>query len=235
MVVPSLVYEEQAPIVARTMLAADAYMLAADPSDPSTWLRWKSDIRAPVYTDCRRLFRDPGAAEIVTHALCSMIRVSFGEFDYIVGTAEAGVMWSTRVARHIGKPDAFVRKQRKAHGTGTLVECSPEPGSRALVIDDLMASGSSVEAAIKALAADADIATVGVATVVNWDFPDMRERFARIGVPYRALVSYDQLLVAAVNQGRLSVVAAKELSRFYKSPKTHQWDLAAFECERKMA
>jgi hypothetical protein len=63
----------------------------------------------------------------------------------------------------------------------------------------------------------------------------MRERFARLGVPYRALVSYDQLLIAAVNQGRLTIMAAKELSRFYKSPRIHRWDLDAFAAQRRMA
>jgi len=229
MVVSNLVYEEQAPDVARTLLNAGAYMLAPTPDDPNSWLTWKSGLQAPVYTDCRKLFRDPGATELVTLALCSAIRVLFGPFDYVVGTAEAGVMWSSRVAAELGKPHAFVRKQRKAHGSSLLVECSPEHGSRALVIDDLMASGGSVVKAIEALRTEAKMPTVGVMTVVNWDFPEMRERLARLGIPYRALVSYSDLLLAAVNSGRLDVRAAKELSRFYKNPTHHEWDLSAFK------
>jgi orotate phosphoribosyltransferase len=220
-----LVYEPTSNAIARSILGARAYCLADDMTDEAKWFTWKSGIRAPVYMDCRVLAGDPGATAIITKAMGSAIRAVYPEVEYIVGVAEAGIIWSALAAQELGKPHAFVRKQRKQHGRSGWVECSPPIGKRAVLIDDVMASGESLEKAVKLLEAEKKIVTVGIQTIVNWNFREMRERFARIGIPVHALVSYPQVLDAAMDAKLLTARAKSELHRFYTNPREHHWTL----------
>lgn len=221
----SLVFEPTSGPVARALIGAGAYRLASDMAAKGTWFKWRSDVVAPVYTDCRVVAGDPGATGIVVTALGTAIRAYHPTVERVVGVAEAGLVWSSAVAYETGLPHSFVRKQRKAHGSSALVECPPPAGRRVVVIDDLMASGGSMEDALRALATECRAEVMGVLSIVNWHMPKMRERFSRIGVPYHALVSYPHLLQAAVDAGQLTRTAAEELHSFYRNPEGHSWDL----------
>lgn len=220
-----LLYEPTAEPVARALIAAHAYCLAPDLSAPARWFTWKSGVHAPVYTDCRVLAGDPGATALVSRALSSAIIAMYPGVEYIVGMGEAGIIWSTVVAHELGKPQAFVRKATKPHGRSGWIECSPPCGKRAVLVDDIVASGETLERAIGLLQSEKQITTLGVQSIANWNFPEMRERFFRLGIPVHALVSYPQLLDAAMDAKLLSIEAQAELHRFYKNPREHKWNL----------
>jgi orotate phosphoribosyltransferase len=222
--VDTLVYGPTSDLVARSLLSAHAYCIADDMTDESTWFTWKSHILAPVYTDCRVLARDPGATSMITTAMGSAIRALYPDVEYIVGIAEAGIIWSTLVSQELGKPHAFVRKQPKTHGRSRWVECSPPSGKRAVIVDDVLASGESMAQAIKLLQSEKQITTVGVQTIANWNFREMRERFSALGVPVHSLVSYPHVLDAATEAKLITLPARFELHRFYNNPREHKWN-----------
>jgi len=139
------------------------------------------------------------------------------------------MIWSTLVANALGKSHAFVRKERKRHGSGALVECSPPPGAKAVIVDDLIASGGSVEHAYRAIKGEGQLVPVGVMSIVNWDFEEMRRRLTQLRIPVHALTSYPELLEAAVDLGGLSQSAAHELRTFYRDPEHHLWNLQALK------
>jgi orotate phosphoribosyltransferase len=173
----------------------------------------------------------PGATAVIKRALGSSIRANFANYDYVIGMAEAGIIWSTLAADELSLPHAFVRKSKKAYGRSEWIECSPPTGIRAVLIDDLTASGETLVDAIEKLS-KAQITTVGVQSIVNWDFAAMRQRFDCLGMPVKALVSYPQLLDEALACHVLSTPAVEELNRFYQSPKTHRWNLNALSAPR---
>lgn len=227
MISPCLVYDPTAEQVARALLGADAYLINTH-GWPAAAFTWKSGIKAPVYTDCRRLNAAPGAVAIVAKALGSSIRANFPEVELVVGIAEAGIVWSTLAAFELGLPHAFVRKSTKEHGVCPgLVEGSPINNSKAVVVDDLVASGESVIKAIVALREERAIETIGVQSIVNWDFVHMRDSFRAISTPVRTLVSYPQILKTAVIDGRMTHEAADQLADFYRNPKHHVWNNSA--------
>ena len=80
----TLVYGPTSDLIARSLLSAQAYCIADDMTDESTWFTWKSHILAPVYTDCRVLARDPGATSMITTAMGSAIRALYPDAEYIV-------------------------------------------------------------------------------------------------------------------------------------------------------
>jgi orotate phosphoribosyltransferase len=221
-----LVHVPSAEDVARALVLNGCYLINLG-GDPQSFYEWKSGIVAPCYTDCRVLMGAPGARSIVKRALAESIRATFPGADCVVGMAEAGIVWSSLTADDLGLPHAFVRKQKKPHGRPALVEGAPKLGGRAVLVDDLVATGESLEAAVAALADEANITTVGVQSIVNWNFAEMRERFNRLDVPVKALVSYPDLLAAMRLYRDLPPAAGAELTRFYANPRGHTWNLTA--------
>jgi orotate phosphoribosyltransferase len=228
MIDPALVYGPTADLAARALLQSQAYVVSSE-LHPDHFFTWKSGVRAPVYTDCRVIQSHPGPFQTLVQALARSIEHNFPGHDSVVGMAEAGVVWSAPVAMGLGVPHGFVRKARKAHGRGRMVEGAFTPSNRVVLVDDLMAGGGTAGEAIRLIEEETGAQVIGVQTIVNWDFHEMRKRFREINVRYRALVSFPQILDVAVSVGLLSESAATELKAFYINPREHEWELDAFE------
>jgi orotate phosphoribosyltransferase len=208
--------------VAAALVASGAF--TADLRMPrDQWYRWKSGIRAPCGCDCRRLNAAPALRRLVDDALADATRAAFPGADYVVAVAHAGIPWAKTLAERLDLPLAYVRAEPRAAG-GALVECSPGPGARAVIIEDVIASGSSAAHAIRALQAETSLRVTGVQSIANWNFPEMRARLAPWTV--RALTSYPQLLASARAAGLITSADVSQLTRFYADPRRHRWDPA---------
>jgi orotate phosphoribosyltransferase len=184
------------------------------------WFRWKSGILAPCGCNCRRLNAVPALRHLVGDALADATRSSFPGADYIVAVAYAGIPWAKTVAEQLDLPLAYVRAEAREPG-GPLVECEPRTGGRAVIIEDVVASGGSVARAIRALLAETSLRVEGVQSIANWNFPEMRDLLAPWTV--RAVTSYPQVLDSAQEAGLLSETDVRELLRFYADPRRHRW------------
>jgi orotate phosphoribosyltransferase len=205
--------------VAAALVASGAF--TADLRMPADrWYRWKSGILAPCGCNCRRLNAVPALRRVVDDALAEATRSWFPDADYIVGVAHAGIPWAKTIAERLDLPLAYVRAESREAG-GTLVECAPERGSRAVIVEDVVASGASAAHAIAALRAETRLGVAGVQSIANWNFPEMRARLA--AWPVRALTSYPQVLASARQAGLISAADAGELTRFYAGPRDHAW------------
>jgi orotate phosphoribosyltransferase len=206
--------------VATALVAAGAF--TADLRMPrDQWFRWKSGILAPCGCNCRRLNAFPALRRLVDDALADATRSSFPGADYIVAVAHAGIPWAKTVAERLDLPLAYVRAAPREPG-GPLVECEPGAGARAVIIEDVVASGGSTARAIQALLAETSLRVAGVQSVANWNFPEMRDRLAPWAV--RAVTSYPQVLAAAHEAGLLSDADVSQLLRFYADPRGHRWN-----------
>jgi orotate phosphoribosyltransferase len=184
------------------------------------WFRWKSGILAPCGCNCRRLNTLPAIRRLIDDTLTEATRASFPDADYIVAVAHAGIPWAKTVADRLDLPLAYVRAEARADG-GPLVECSPGRGARAVLVEDVVASGGSAARAIEALHTETGLRVVGVQSIANWNFPQMRALLAPWTV--RALTSYPQVLASAREAGLVSAVDVVELLRFYADPRGHAW------------
>ena len=206
--------------VAAALVASGAF--TADLRMPrDQWYRWKSGILAPCGCNCRRLNAVPALRRLIDDALAEAVRSSFPGAGYIVGVAHAGIPWAKSVAERLDLPLAYVRAEARGPG-GPVVECEPATGDRAVVIEDVVASGGSAARAIRALLAETGLRVAGVQSIVNWNFPEMRELLAPWTV--RAVTSYPQVLDSAREAGLLSGADVRELLRFYADPRRHRWD-----------
>jgi orotate phosphoribosyltransferase len=184
------------------------------------WFRWKSGILAPCGCNCRRLNTLPAIRRLIDDTLTEATRASFPDADYIVAVAHAGIPWAKTLADRLDLPLAYVRAEARADG-GPLVECSPGRGARAVLVEDVVASGGSAARAIEALHTETGLRVVGVQSIANWDFPQMRALLAPWTV--RALTSYPQVLASAREAGLVSAADVAELLRFYADPRGHAW------------
>jgi len=188
------------------------------------WFRWKSGILAPCGCNCRRLNTLPAIRRLIDDMLTEATQASFPDADYIVAVAHAGIPWAKTLAERLDLPLAYVRAEARTDG-GPLVECSPGQGARAVLVEDVVASGGSAAAAIQALHAGTGLRVTGVLSIANWNFPRMRALLSPWTV--RSLTSYPQVLASAREAGLASAADVAELQRFYADPERHSWrDLA---------
>jgi orotate phosphoribosyltransferase len=205
--------------VAAALVAAGAF--TADlRMPPDQWFRWKSGVRAPCGCNCRRLNALPVLRRVVDDALTDAVRESFPGADYVIAVAHAGIPWAKTVAERLDLPLGYVRAAPHEPG-GPLVEYSPDAGTSAVVIEDVVASGGSAARAIGALGAETSVRIAGVQSIANWNFPEMRARLAPWRV--RALTSYPDVLACAREAGVLSDEDVGQLLRFYADPRGHRW------------
>ncbi|ADV64873.1 orotate phosphoribosyltransferase [Desulfurococcus mucosus] len=107
-----------------------------------------SGVESPFYIDLRRLYMHPELAKAITLELIRVVGLS--DVDAVVGVATAGIPLAAYVSCLTGKPMAYVRSERKNHGTNSLIE-GDVSGLRVLVVDDVSTTGSSILRAIEAV------------------------------------------------------------------------------------
>ena len=149
-----------------------------------------------VFKDITPLLADGGALKAVVSALAS----GHGPVDKVVGIEARGFILAAPATCELGAGFVPVRKQGRLpaptyaqsydleYGTATIEvhQDAFSPGERVLIIDDVLATGGTAEAAISLIRrAGADI--VGVAVILELTFLSGR---ARLGAqPVRTLLS----------------------------------------------
>jgi orotate phosphoribosyltransferase len=218
--VADLIDLRHASRVATALVASGAFTVDLRmPRDQ--WFRWKSGILAPCGCNCRRLNTFPAWRRLIDDALAEAVRASFPDADYVVGVGDAGIPWAKTLAERLDLPLAYVRAGPRVAG-GPLVECSPAGGTRAVVVEDVVASGESTRRAVRALLAESGLRVAGVQSIANWGFPQMRAVLAAWRV--RAITSYPQVLASALEAGLIDEAGLGQLIRFYADPRGHDWD-----------
>jgi adenine phosphoribosyltransferase len=121
--------------------------------------------------------------------------------DLLVGIESRGFLVAAPLAYTLGNGFAMVRKQGKLpgrtvrfsydleYGTDTIEvqEDAIAPGQRVIVLDDLLATGGTMQAAIN-LVRQQGGNVVGAACIIELSFLNGR---SRIDVPFSAMVAYD--------------------------------------------
>lgn len=193
--------------VAHTLLDIDAVKLS--PAEPFTWA---SGIKSPIYCDNRQILGDVEAHRKVIQLLIEELG-KFGEADVITGTATAGIPHATLIADRLGKPSAYVRGSKKAHGTARQIEGAAVAGKRVIVIEDLISTGGSSLNAVEALRADC-AEVLGVAAIFSYGIEGASQKFEEAGCACTVLCDLDTLLGVAEERGVLDTAGAQAVRTF---------------------
>ena len=149
-----------------------------------------SGLRSPRYLQCARVLMDPARASRLAIALAQRIpREVRKDIQKVVSPAMGGVIIGHEMGRALGLPAMFVERP-----TGTFElrrGFRLDPGTRVLLVEDVVTTGLSSREAIKAIT-EAGGKVIAAAALV-----DRSGGTADLGVPFTPLIRLDVPTYAA--------------------------------------
>lgn len=186
--------------VAIAKILFDVGAIAVRPENP---FRGVSGLVTPIYTDGRVLVsRQPERKQVAT-ALEKLCRTNFPDADVIAGIATSGIPWAAWVAAGLNKPMVYIRNRAKRHGKRTRIEGVLEPGSKVVVIDDVVNTGGSLLSGISAIRSVGGD-PVGALAISTYQLRMATEGFRKAQVPLYTLTNLRSLLTTARTTGVIS-------------------------------
>jgi orotate phosphoribosyltransferase len=204
----------QSKFIAELLLKHEAVFLR--PHDPFTWA---SGIKSPIYCDNRLLFSHPEAREKITEAFID--KISPLKPDTIAGTATAGIPWASFIAYQMKLPLIYIRSSSKDHGRQNAIEGKAKPGSKILLIEDLISTGKSSLAACEKIQ-EVDLELLKVFSIFSYELPEAEAAFNQKHINYDSLCNFDTLAEVAYNQNQFNESTLKDLLEWRKGKKIYE-------------
>ena len=203
--------------IAKHLLGIKAVFLR--PDEPFTWA---SGIKSPIYCDNRLTLSFPGAREAIEEGLAETVRSVYPEAQALMGTSTAGIAHAAIAAYKLELPMGYVRGSAKDHGRKNQIEGRCEPGTKVVVIEDLISTAGSVLDCVEPLrAAGADV--LGVASIFTYGMQKGLDRLAEANVKNVSLCDFDTLVKVAVAEGYIKPEDEERLLAFRANPSDESW------------
>lgn len=184
------------------------------PQDPFTWASgWKS----PFYCDNRKTLSFPTLRTYVKTELTRLIMEEFPEAEAVAGVATGAIAQGALVADVLGLPFAYVRSKPKDHGLENLIEGELKPGSKVIVVEDLISTGGSSLKAVEALR-KAGMEVIGMVASYTYGFPIAEQAFADAKVKLVTLTNYEAVLEVAKQIGYITEAQIPTLNEWRNDP-----------------
>ena len=204
--------ESKEIMLAKELLGIKAVLLR--PDQPFTWA---SGWHSPIYCDNRRILSEPALRSRVAGWLAEMAMEKYPEAEVVAGVATGAIAHGVLAADKMQKPFVYVRPKPKDHGTGSQIEGVLPQGAKVVVIEDLISTGMSSLAAVKALR-DAGAEVLGMVAIFTYGFPVAAEQFAAAGVALDTVSNYDALIDVATATGYVRPSDTDVLKQWRKNP-----------------
>ncbi|GIN11292.1 orotate phosphoribosyltransferase [Shouchella clausii] len=197
----------------------DIKAVTLSPAKPYTW---SSGLKSPIYCDNRLTLSYPHIRNEIAEGLVAIIRNVAPDADIIAGTATAGIPHAAFVAEKLQLPMIYVRSSAKGHGKQNAIEGHLPPGSKVVVIEDLISTGGSSIAAAEALrSAGAEVLLV--AAIFSYQLSQSDENFNSAKLPFRVLTTYATLVEEAQKRGAITSEEQAKLEAWRKNPQDEAW------------
>lgn len=198
--------------LAKSLMDIKAVLLR--PQEPFTWA---SGWHSPIYCDNRRILSHPELRAQVAQWLADKAMELYPEAEVVAGVATGAIAHGVLAADRMKKPFVYVRPKPKDHGTGSQIEGELAPGKKVVVIEDLISTGMSSLAAVKALR-DAGAQVLGMVAIFTYGFDLAAQRFAEDKVRLDTLSNYSALVDVASETGYISSAAKSLLHEWRENP-----------------
>ena len=200
--------------MAKSLLDIKAVMLR-----PERLFVWSSGWNSPIYCDNRRILSYPEIRENACRMMADIITSRYPDVEVIAGVATGAIAHGDLIAHMPGKPFIYVRPKPKDHGTGSQIEGILEPGSKVVVVEDLISTGmSSLGAADALVKAGAQI--MGMVAIFSYNFNQSRRAFENANIELTTLTNYDTLIDVASESGYIKASEIALLKEWRYSPST---------------
>ena len=204
-------------LIAKDLLSIGAVFLR--PDDPFTWA---SGIKSPIYCDNRLTLT---AADVRTHVeegLAALIRQYYPEVETLEGTSTAGIAHAAITAHLMGLPMGYVRSGHKDHGRGNQIEGKLEPGTKVVVVEDLISTGGSVLEVVDVLR-EAGAEVLGIVSIFTYGMQKGLDRLAAANIENHSLSNFDVLCRVAAEEGYIRTEDIDRLLAFRANPSDESW------------
>ena len=207
--------QEMDPI--KTTFAAKLLEVRAIKLQPSSPFTWASGWKSPFYCDNRKTLSYPRLRSFVKTELCHAIQANFPEVEAIAGVATGAIAQGALVADELGLPFAYVRSKPKDHGLENLIEGNLEPGSKVVVVEDLVSTGGSSLKAVEAIRKNG-CEVIGMVASYTYGFPVAEEAFKAAGVKLVTLTDYEHVVKHALEIGYIKPGDVDVIHEWRKDP-----------------
>jgi orotate phosphoribosyltransferase len=149
------------------------------------------------YVDGKNAIDTGGRLTVVCRAIADLAAMNGIEFDAVGGLTMGADSIAIGVAMVTGKAWFSVRKEQKQRGREQWIEGTRlAPGTRVMLVDDVISTGGSTEIAFDRVTAVGAVVTGVIPMVDRGD--GAAKRFAQRNVPFAALVTYRDLGIEPV-------------------------------------
>ena len=197
--------------IAKELLSIGAVFLR--PEEPFTWA---SGIQSPIYCDNRLTLSAPAVREKVEAGLAALVREHFPDAQALMGTSTAGIAHAAITATLLGLPMGYVRGEAKSHGRTNRIEGRLDPGTKVVVVEDLISTGGSVIEVVNALR-EAGAEVLGIVSIFTYGIRKGLDRLAAADVVNYSLSNLDVLVDVAVEQQYITPAQKEQILQFRNS------------------
>lgn len=184
---------------------------------PESPFVWASGWNAPIYTDNRVALSYPDVRNFIKVELSRHILENFPEANAIAGVATGAIAIGAIVADTLGMPYVYVRSTPKDHGLENMIEGNLKPGSKVVVIEDLVSTATSSLKAVEAVEM-AGCEVVGMACIFNFEFPEAVKRISDANLTLVSLLTYSEMLEVASEIDYITPAELEALREWREDP-----------------
>ena len=203
-------------IFAEKLLKVKAIKL--QPTNPFTWASgWKS----PFYCDNRKTLSYPDLRSFVKIQTARLILERFPEAETVAGVATGAIPQGAMVADTLNMPFVYVRSKPKDHGLENLIEGELKPGTKVVVVEDLISTGGSSLKAVEAIR-NYGCEVVGMVASYTYGFDVAEKAFKDANVELVTLTNYEAVVAQALATGYIKEEDVELLNQWRKAPSEWQ-------------
>jgi orotate phosphoribosyltransferase len=178
---------------------------------------WASGWNSPIYCDNRKALSYPSIRSYIKIELARVIMEQFSGVEAIAGVATGAIAQGALVADLLGLPFVYIRSTPKDHGLENLIEGDLKPGSKVVVVEDLISTGNSSLKAVEAIRNDG-CSVIGMVAIFTYGFPVAEKKFSEAKVNLVTLSNYDAVLEEALRIEYIDESEIKTLQKWRKDP-----------------
>ncbi|MBQ9888234.1 MAG: orotate phosphoribosyltransferase [Bacteroidales bacterium] len=203
--------------IASSLLSIGAVFLR--PEEPFIWA---SGIKSPIYCDNRLTLSAPRVREQVENGLAILVKKYYPDCEMLMGTSTAGIAHAAITATILDLPMGYVRGEAKTHGRTNRIEGKMDPGTKVVVIEDLISTGGSAVEVVDALR-EAGAEVQGIVSIFTYGMKRGLERIAAAGTENHSLCNLDVLVEVAEEEGRIGQGWKERILAFRDDPSDESW------------
>ncbi len=178
--------------------------------------RLPSGWASPVYMDCRRIIAFPEVRSKIVQACTETLRGSgiASGIDGIVAGEASGIALGAWIAEQLNLPLHYVRKAARG---GRQVEGALACGQKALLVDDMMAAGTSKINFLRATRASGAVVE-DLLVIFDYATFGADRSLMQLGVRTHALCTWEDIFQAAKARDMYDAHSLSELAKFISKP-----------------